>query len=86
MLEIIGAEYLDGCKVRLRFNNGESGIVDLQDALWGPVFEPLKEPEAFKKFQVSDVFHTITWENGADFAPEFLYEKMLEQAAAIRPS
>lgn len=83
MLGVIGAEYLDGCKVRLRSNNGESGIVDLQDALWGPVFEPLREPDVFKKFQVSYVFHTIIWENGADFAPEFLYKKMREQAAAL---
>lgn len=86
MLEVIGAEYVDGYKVRLRFNNGESGIVDLQVALWGPVFEPLRDLEAFKKFQVSDVFHTLTWESGADFAPEFLYSKMLEQTAAIRRS
>lgn len=83
MLKVIEAEYLDGHKVRLRFNNGEGGVVDLQEALWGPVFEPLRQPEVFKKFQVSDVFHTLTWENGADFAPEFLYRKMLEQTAAL---
>jgi hypothetical protein len=25
------------------------------------------------------VLHTVRWENDADLAPEFLYEKMVEQ-------
>ena len=82
MLEITSAEYVGGFKIRVHFNNGESGVVDLEEALWGPVFEPLRDVNVFKKFEVSDVFHTLTWENGADLAPEYLYDKMVEQAAA----
>jgi hypothetical protein len=81
MLEVIGAVYLEGFKIRVSFNNGDEGVVDLSEALWGPVFEPLKDPKRFKKFRVSDIFHTVDWENGADFAPEYLYDKMVEQAA-----
>jgi hypothetical protein len=84
MLEVISAKYVGGFKVRISFSNGESGVVDLSEALWGPVFEPLKDSSFFKQFKVSEVLHTIAWENGADFAPEFLYDKMLEQAAARR--
>ena len=82
MLLVTHAEYLEGFKIRLSFTNGEEGVVDLFDALWGPVFEPLKDPGRFRDFKVSEVLHTIAWENGADFAPEFLYERMVEQAAA----
>jgi hypothetical protein len=82
MLEVISAEYVEGFKVKVRFSNGESGFVDLTDALWGPVFEPLKNPDAFRRFEVSDVLHTICWENGADLAPEFLYDQRVEQSAA----
>jgi hypothetical protein len=57
--------------IRVRFNNGREGDVDLSDALWGPVFEPLRDLSAFRRFRVSDVLHTIQWENGADLAPEF---------------
>ena len=57
----------------LRFNDGVEGEVDLQDELWGPVFSPLKNKAYFKKFRVHPDLHTITWENEADFAPEFLY-------------
>jgi len=79
MLEIKKAEYIEEFKVRVFFDNGESGVVDLAEALWGPVFEPLKDISLFKKFVVSETLHTISWENGADFAPEYLYEKMLAQ-------
>lgn len=82
MLEVVDAEHVAGFKVRLRFNNGESGVVDLEDALWGDVFEPLRDPAAFKRLRVSGVLHTICWENEADFAPEFLYQRMVEQACA----
>ncbi len=80
MLEVTRAEHLGAFSVRVFFNNGEDGVVDLSEALWGPVFEPLKDPSRFKEFKVSDVLHTIAWENGADFAPEFLYDTMVRQA------
>jgi len=80
MLEVTSAEYVGGYKIRLGFNTGESGVVDLETALWGPVFEPLKDLDLFQRFRVSEVFHTICWDNNADLAPEFLHEKMAEQA------
>lgn len=82
MLGVVSAQYVEGYRIRLLFDNGDSGIVDLTDALWGPVFEPLKDPAVFRRFNVSDVLHTVCWENGADFAPEFLHDRMVEQAHA----
>jgi hypothetical protein len=82
MLYVTTAEYLEGYKINVSFSNGESGVVDLEAALWGPVFEPLRDLRAFRRFTVSDVLHTVSWDNGADFAPEFLYDKMVEQAHA----
>lgn len=79
MLEVVSAEHLEEYKIYLHFNNGQSGIVDLAESLWGPVFEPLKEIDQFKKFHLSPIVHTIVWENEADLAPEFLYETMLAQ-------
>ena len=79
MLEVVSAEHVRGYRIRIEFSSGEQGEVDLEDALWGPVFERVREPEVFKRFQVSPVLHTVAWENDADLAPEFLREKMVEQ-------
>ena len=71
-LEINKAEYLGDYKIRLRFNNSEVRDVDLAGSLKGEAFLPLFDKEYFKRFSIR--FNTIEWENGADFAPEYLYE------------
>jgi len=43
----------------------------LESSLDDPVFEPLKNVEYFKRFRLEG--HTLAWENGADFAPEYLH-------------
>jgi hypothetical protein len=80
LLHVISAEYVAGYKIRVQFNNGDIGIVDLQGELDGEVFEPLKDICNFKKFYVDPELETIVWENGADLAPEFLYESMKKAA------
>lgn len=70
-LEVVKAEYLNGYKIKLTFNNEETRIADLSNSLNGSVFAPLKDIEYFKNFSIK--FNTIEWENGADFAPEYLY-------------
>jgi len=51
--------------------------VDLSDELDGLVFEPLKDLKFFRQFLIR--YNTLSWENGADFAPEFLREKLVQQ-------
>jgi len=41
--------------------------------------QALKDIKVFKRFFISDTLHTIAWENDADLAPEFLYEKLAGQ-------
>jgi len=38
------------------------------------VFEPLKDIALFAQASVHPQLHTVTWPNGADLAPEFLYQ------------
>ena len=71
-IEVVNAEYIDGYRLLLQFNNGERRIVDLSNSLKGFVYIPLKDINYFKNFTIK--FNTIEWENGADFAPEYLYE------------
>jgi hypothetical protein len=76
-LEITQASYINDFKLSLKFNNGAEMTVDLENELNGSVFNPLKDKDKFKKFSI--VFNTIEWENGADFAPEYLYELAMAQ-------
>ena len=58
----------------VEFENQEVRVVDLELHLDGPVFEPLRELEFFKKFSVNQDIDTVVWPNDADFSPDFLYE------------
>lgn len=71
-LHVIEARHVRDYTVWLRFNDGTCGEVDLSGELDGPVFGPLRDPEQFKRLRIKH--HTLAWENGADFAPEFLRE------------
>jgi hypothetical protein len=42
---------------------------------WRGVFEPLRDPRYFAKVRVDTEAATVVWPNGADLAPETLYEE-----------
>jgi len=76
------AEYVDGYTIRFKFADGVEAEIDLQAEIWGEVFEPLKDLGVFRRFEFDKELNTVTWPSGADFAPEFLYAKAAQQAAA----
>jgi hypothetical protein len=69
---IAEARHIEKYTIWVKFNDGIEGEVDLKDELWGPIFEPLNDLNIFRKFSLHPELHTIVWENGADFSPEFL--------------
>jgi hypothetical protein len=71
---VLEARYVAGHTVWLRFRDGTTGDVDRAAVLGGPVFAPLKDTAFFRGFRVHPEFHTLVWPNGADVAPEYLYE------------
>jgi len=60
--------------LRVEFADEVVKDVDLWEELQGEIFEPLRDPEFFRQARVNEETRTIEWPNGADFAPEFLYE------------
>lgn len=67
-VEVVG-EYV----LRLSFSDGVTREVDLEGDLWGPVFEPLRDPAFFAQVSVDQELGTIVWPNGADMDPVVLH-------------
>lgn len=69
---VVRAEYRGGFRIRLTFNDLSERTVDFRPWLQGPVFEALRDATYFREFFVEG--GTVAWPNGADIAPETLYE------------
>jgi hypothetical protein len=74
--QVVGAAYRHDYVIHVRFSDGAEGDVDLKAELHGEVFEPLLDAHTFQGFSIHPDFHTLCWPNGADLAPEFLYERI----------
>jgi hypothetical protein len=61
--------------IKVQFSDGVAGEIALKDRLFGPVFEPLKDIKFFEKVSI-DEFGVICWPNGADLAPDAVYERL----------
>ena len=70
---IIEAEYIRDYMIRVRFDDESVKIVDLEPyTKRGGVFSSFSDKEFFKSFFLD--LNTLCWPNGADIAPERLYE------------
>jgi|SRR5438093_699540 len=69
---VVRAEYQGKFRIHLVFNDQSESTVDFEPWLDGPVFEPLRAVNYFRRFFVER--GTVVWPNGADIAPETLYE------------
>ena len=81
--KVIEIKPLEGYRLWLRFQDGTSGTVDLSAELWGPMFEPLKDKNLFAQATIDPELETVTWPNGADLAPEFLYQQAVQPHAPV---
>jgi hypothetical protein len=79
--EVVEIEPQSGYLYLVVFDDGTRAVVDFAEYLdKGPVFAPLKDPAFFRQARIEG--GTIAWPNGADIAPETLYEKC-QQALAL---
>lgn len=76
MLHVVAVQLHSEYTLRLRFNDGTEGYVDLSAELDGPVFRPLRDESYFSRVAIDEELGTIAWPNGADFAPEFLQSRL----------
>ena len=73
MLHVVSVRHVRDHVLWLRFDDGSEGEVDLREELEGPVFAPLRDPAVFRQVTIDPELRTVTWPNGADFAPESFF-------------
>jgi Protein of unknown function (DUF2442) len=73
MVAVTHAEPVDDHTLRLRFDDGAEREVDLSHVMFGPMGEPLKDPEFFRQARVDPELRTVVWPNGFDLDPEVLH-------------
>ena len=84
MNEVASIAYRGGYVYHVIFDDGMEGDVDLGEYIGkGPVFAPLTDPAYFRTARIEG--GTISWPNGADIAPETLYEELETSAALAGP-
>lgn len=72
MIRVTDVEPLGGFVLRLQFNDGSERVIDLEDELYGPIFEPLRaDSDLFRAVRIEGP--TIAWPNGADIDPDVLH-------------
>lgn len=73
--DVIEVKPVGGYRLYLRFDDGVSGVADLEPILlpFDGVFEPLRDRSYFDLVRVNPEIGTICWPNDADIAPETLY-------------
>jgi hypothetical protein len=76
--DIVSASPLDGLRVRIRYEDGIEGIVDLRAIIsFRALFAPLKDPAYFSQVRVDPALSTVSWPNGADLDPDILYGRLV---------
>lgn len=82
-MRITDVKAMEGYRLEVVFADGRVAVVTLVDRLFGPVFEPLRDTGLFAQVFV-DQFGVVSWPNGADLAPDALYQLALA-GAETRP-
>jgi hypothetical protein len=78
IIDVTEVTILEDYNLLLHFNDGNSGEVNIKELVpFEGIFKPLQDYKYFSKVYVNHDIGTICWENGADIAPDFLYQKAI---------
>jgi hypothetical protein len=82
MERVKSVKALPGYRLEVEFSDGVRGVLDYSDRLFGPMMEPLRDPERFAEVGVRE--GVVCWPNGADLAPDAMYERLKDGALSAR--
>lgn len=77
MIWVVKAELKKDYEIFVEFNDGVNGVIDFKEKLNSDRRQVIRELLDLDKFRTVKVnMDTLCWDNGVDFAPEYLYEKI----------
>jgi hypothetical protein len=83
---VVRLDVLDDYRLRLTFDDGLTGDVDLTNLLdAGPVFQPLRDPRLFAQVYIDPQTRTVAWPGGIDLDPEGLHEEAHQHPTKVDP-
>jgi hypothetical protein len=85
--DVVDVKPLDGYRLRLRFEDGVEGVVDITNLVrFEGVFSTLRDRGTFEKVRVHPELGTIFWPSGADLDPDVLYAEVTSQPISVSAS
>lgn len=72
---------LPAFRLEIEFADGVRGVLDYSHLMHGPMFEPLREPARWAEVRI-DEQGVVCWPNGADLAPDAMYDRLKAQSSA----
>ena len=76
MHSLVKVNPLPQYRLHVEFDDGVAGIVEVFPRLSGPVFDPLRDEELFRKVTIDRETGAVCWPNGPDLAPDAMYSRL----------
>lgn len=74
LVDVISVRPLDGYRLQLQFEDGVTGIVNVEELVdFTGVFEYLVDEERFAQINLNEELGVVCWPNGADLDSDVLY-------------
>ena len=83
MWRVVRVKALPDYRLEIEFDDGVAGVLDYSHILSGPVFQHLRDPARFAEVGI-DEEGVVSWPNGADLAPDTMYDRLKAQSTAAR--
>jgi hypothetical protein len=76
MHRVVKVTALPEHRLRVEFDDGVAGIVEIFPRLSGPVFEPLRDGAVFRAVTIDEETGAVGWPGGPDLAPDAMYSRL----------
>src|SRR5262245_52661205 len=74
IFRVVSLQFVGDFIAHLTFDDDSEQVINFELVLYGPMYEPLRDPAIFKQARIDPEVRTLVWPNGADFDPATLHD------------